>query len=182
MINLLPRETQKKFTQRYYLALFSFLFFGLTIVALIGAGLLVPSYLLARSEAASAERYVGAIEETVGLKEQSGATKEVAVLAERVDILSSFENIPITAHVLSEIERALPAKVSLKAVRIQHGNPGEGAVTVTGVADSRTDLLRFSDVLKGNVFFQGVSVPIGQLVNETDVPFSFSFRFLKSQP
>jgi len=182
MINLLPPATQKKFTRRYYLRFFSFLFFGLALAVLIGAGLLVPSYFLARSEAVSAERYARAVEETVGLKEQSGATQETAMLAEQVKILSSFENVPVTAHALSEIERALPKNISLEAIRIQHGDSGEGTITVIGVSGSRADLLRFSEALKGNSFFNGVSVPVGQLVNETNVPFSFSFRFAIATP
>lgn len=181
-VNLLPQETQKKLVTGYYLKFFSFLFFGLAVVVLVGAGLLAPSYFLANAEAESAERYLGAIEETVGLRELSGATKEIATLAERTAILGSFENIPLTAHMLSELGRALPADVVLDKIRIQHGDSGTGDVQITGSADSRAGLLRFADALKGNSFFQGVVVPVGQLVNEIDVPFSFSFRFVKNQP
>lgn len=179
MVNLLPQKTKKSFVIAYYLTYSALLFALLGLMVALGAGLLVPSYFLAREEVISTERYLSALEETVGLKEQTGSREIVLQLAESVDILSSFEGSRASADILVEIDRSVPRRVSIQGIGITHFGARAGEVIVAGVADTRADLLAFSDALKANPLFDSVSVPVNQLAPETDLKFSFSFHFEK---
>lgn len=181
-INLLPSATKKIFARRYYLSFITILAVAFSIVAIVGSLLLVPSYLLARTEAESAERYLSALEETVGLRERTGVNEMMRKLSESVDILSSFEKSRPTAGILEAVDNALPPRVYLQGVGVTHAGSRKGEVLLVGVANTRTDLLAFSDALKENPLFQNISIPVNQLVPEFDVKFSFSFKFDQGTP
>jgi Tfp pilus assembly protein PilN len=102
-------------------------------------------------------------------------------LAEKVEILSSFESSRSTAAIVEAIDRALPARVFLQGVSVTHFGPRAGEIVLVGIADTREDLLAFSDALKTNRLFRDVSIPVNQLVPEFDVEFSFSFGFTEQE-
>lgn len=181
-VNLLPRTTKRFFATQYYFTLTTVFVSLLSLVIILGGALLIPSYFLARAEAESAERYLSALEETVGLRERAGVSETMRRLSERVGILSSFENGRPTADIMVEIDRHLPSRVFLQGVSVTHSGSRAGEVTLVGIADSRADLLSFSDALKSSSLFNSVAVPVNQLVSETDVKFSFTFRFNQDTP
>lgn len=181
-INLLPEKTKREFIRGYYVTFTTLIFALLALVVALGSALLVPSYLLARAEAASLERYLSALEETVGLRERAGAGRAIAELSESIDILSSFEKTRPTADIMVALDRSLPPRVFLQGVSITHFGRNAGEVRVAGIADTRSGLLAFGDALKKNELFQNVMIPVNQLVPEKDVEFSFSFPFDQSTP
>ena len=180
-VNLLPEQTKKAFTRHYYLTLVTTLSSALALATVLGVLLLIPSYLLARNEAESSERYLSALEETVGLRERAGVTDVMRELSEEVSILSSFESSRPTANIIKAIDQALPRRVFLQGVSVTHFGPRAGEVALVGIADTREDLLAFSDALKATPLFKNVSIPVNQLVPGVDVKFSFSFGFTEKE-
>lgn len=177
MVNLLPDTTKKKFIREYYLSLASAALFIVAAIMASGALLTVPSYLLARSEAESAGRYVSSLEETLNLQEKTGAAGLMATLAEQTDILVAYDRSKLTAELIQEIERSLSSGVRISHIEIRRVGTETGEIRVSGNARSRIDLLAFVDALKTISAFRGVSVPVSQLAKETNIDFSFSFEF-----
>lgn len=181
-VNLLPDQTKRAFATKYYFAFATVFSLMLSLAVLLGGLLLTPSYFLARAEAESAERYLIALEETVGLRERAGVSEAMRRLTETIDILSSFENSRPSADIFEAIDRALPSRVFLQGVSVTHSGSRAGEITLVGVANTRAGLLGFSDALKGTPFFRNVAIPVNQLVPETNVKFSFTFLFDQETP
>lgn len=174
-VNLLPREVKHSLRIRYYLSLATLFCFLAGVAISLGAALLVPSHLLAKNSVESSTRYQAALEETLGLKGRSGTLEEMATLAERVSILSSYETSGRTAPALAALGRDLPKGISVTKIAIQLTDSGAGTVTVAGIADARADLVALVEALKRDRLFERVAIPVGQLATDTDIPFSLSF-------
>lgn len=176
MVNLLPKKTTSALARTYFVRLATLLFFGGGVLFILGALILVPSFFLAQNEAASSERYVSALEETVGLKERSASGESVARLAEQVAAMRAYAQAPITTPLIDALVAATPGSVRVTAISFSRGDAAT-AVSVAGIAGTRESLLSFADALRTHRAFEGVSLPVSSLVSERDIPFSLSVTF-----
>ncbi len=176
-VNLLPPEEKRKLRLRYLLSLATLFFVLVALAVAAGAALLVPSYLVAKNAEESATRNLDSIEKILGLKEKAGANASVLELSERVGILGSYSYTPAVMPVLSAVGASLVKGASVRTVKIKETENGKGTVTISGVADTRAALLSFSNALKAERIFSGVSIPVEQLAHEADISFSLTFPY-----
>ena len=177
MVNLLPAEDQTKLRVRYYTGLLSSFIFVLVGVCILGTALLMPSYFLAQSEAKSAIRALEASKESVGLYQSSGIVQQVSLLKERLKILKEYEGVQTVSLVLAELTTRVPEGVQINSTAIVFTGAGVGTITIAGKAKTRTALISFGKKIESVRIFKGASIPISNLVNETDIDFSVPFSF-----
>ncbi len=177
MVNILPQGAQRSLYQKYYFRLAAAFFFTAGVFVAVGAALLAPSYLLAEEEAASAKRFRDAVVETLALKGTNTAARTVSALAEEVKLLNAYGKketaIPIIAGALSAQDSAIALRKIAFSWRDQNG----GAVTLDGVADTRTALVEYVSELQKNALFSGVAVPVSNLASDADIAFTLTFDF-----
>lgn len=172
MVNLLPISDRHALTRSYYLRLGALFLFMFSIVAFAGGLLLLPSFFLARGTADAGERYLAALEETVGLRERAGVADEMQALQERVRIMRDAHGGPMSLGVLEALGKDVPG---ISVSGIAFAREGEGAkVSISGVAGTRAALLSFSTRIRENPAFSDVVFPVSQLAGEEDIPFSIS--------
>ncbi len=181
-VNLLPEKTKQKLRTLYYARLLSVVAFILAVGVAMSATLLLPSYLLARAEADAAARYLAASQQSLDLRAQSGATAMLALLSERIRILTTYLRSAAVAPVFSALSLHLPKGVVLSTIDITTAEGGRGTVSVSGKADTRDGLLSYVSALQGIALFQGVSVPVSDLAAQANVPFTLSFSFTLPKP
>lgn len=177
MVNILPKKTQHALTARYYanLAATFFVFVGLAV--LVGGGLLAPSYLLSLEEAKSAERFKNAVLERLTILGDTGASRDVSVLAAEVDLMNEYHRAPLSDRIFSSLLAALPQSVSLNKMSFTADDARRGRIDVSGTAATRVSLLEFVNALQANMFFRDVTVPVADLARDTNISFSFSFSY-----
>ncbi len=181
MVNLLPKDAERTLRIEYYLRLIAVLFILLAVSFSIGAGLLMPSYLLAKNEADESDRYLRALEESADIRESTGATRLLSILAERVRVLTDFTWEPLVPSYMEDISNLAPQGVLVDKLIIRRTAAGDGEITLSGVSSTRSALLEYGRTLNEHTDFDGVSVPVSQLVSETDIPFSLVFSFKKEE-
>ncbi len=182
MVNLLPKPVRRKLTYGYYVRLLATFFLSLAFVVGIGAGLLLPSYYLARNESDASARYLEALEGTADIKNRGQIGRTVARFVEQIALLKRYDNEPVTAKMLAAVEAHLSKEVLVNAVQIDYDDSHSAIITLSGVAENRTALLSFAQELKGESVFAGVSVPVNQLAGDSDLLFSLEFNFMAKKP
>lgn len=178
MVNLLPKKETARIISSYYVRFVTSLLLLLSGILFVGGALLIPSYLLAQNTAEAGGRYVRALEETVGLKERTGATSEVRRLAEKTRILNELNLEPVTANFFEDVLNEKPRSVALVGFALSSGK--EMAFSVTGIADTRSGLLSFVNALKNNGQMKNVEIPVNQLAVDKDVPFSIKGIYIST--
>lgn len=176
MVNLLPKPVIRQMRRMYYVRLSIVLFLLLSASFFAGAALLVPSYILAERSADAGERYVHALEETVGLRERTGVTNEIRALAERTKILAAYAEKPTSEPFFREITEDIPDGVFISGIAFAKGDETFN-ISIAGSAETRTALLMFVDRLRESGAFDGVNIPVSQLATDTNIPFSISASY-----
>lgn len=181
MVNILPKDAQNKLRTRYYLQLLSMVFFLVAVAFAAGAGLLAPSYLLARQEADGAKQYSTALQQTLALKQAAGAGAEMLTLAEELKLMKTYQADPAIAGAVSALTAKLPKGVSITKVLIIPPGVSDGKIGIEGRSKTRTELLAFVNDLQANASFKNVAVPVSDLAGDTDLPFSLTFSLVKQK-
>lgn len=177
MVNLLPRDSKTHILRRYYIRFISYFFIALAGVFLLGAGLSVPSYFLAKSEAETSLRYLDTLKQTADVRERAKASEQMMILAERTSILEAYAYAPAVAPLLEEISKLVPKGVVVTAIAIERDSATAGTIMLQGRAETRSALLTFAEQLDQSELLQAVEVPLDQLAIDTNLEFSLEFPF-----
>lgn len=182
MVNILPHKTQNELRLMYYSRLFSALLLAASFVVVVGGGVLIPSYFLAQEEAAASKRYAEALTQTLSLSEGSSAGQTVTTLSEQLALMRGYRVEPLLSRGLSTVVSGIPDDVSIRKLSFKFTSASEGQVVITGNAETRASLVAFVDALKKEPLFKGVSVPVADLVSDTDLPFTLTFAVVAKAP
>lgn len=180
MVNLLPRKTIHRLHRTYYVRFATTIFALLAGAFAIGGVLMVPSYVVSERTVDSSERYLAAVEETIGVRERAGVSDEMRALAERVRILSEHNNTLSAVPFFEDVAELRTSEVRITGIGF---NKGEDAfsISLAGVAATRSALLEYIDRINESGKFEGVSVPVTQLALDADIPFSITATY-RSDP
>lgn len=177
MVNLLPRGEQRKLRVLYYSRLLSACFVVLAGLCVAGTLFLLPSYMSAEARAASAQNSLGQSLVKTNQNATSGVGQALLVFKERITLLKEYHRQPVSSYVLSRILSALPKGVRITAITFVFSGEGTGKVMVLGRADTRIALIEFGKGLESERSFIGASVPVSNLVSDSNIAFSLPFEF-----
>lgn len=176
MVNLLPQKTIAGLRRSYYLRLLTMLIIVLTVAVAIGTVLLVPSYVVSERSADASERYLIAVEETIGVRERAGVTDDIRTLAEQLRILNEYANEPPAKPFFEDSLASLSSEIVVTGISFTKGDDALG-ISLAGRADSRAALLAFVEALQENGRFEGVTIPVTQLALDSNIPFSITATY-----
>lgn len=182
MVNLLPKQEQIKLRGLYYSRLVSAFLFVLAFVCLAGTVLLIPSYIVAKEKAESA---VLKLQEATMKASGEVPVKnniELGLLKERISILHEHNRQSAIPYVLSRALDGRSSDIHITALTFLFKGDGEGSITLAGKADSRSALIAFAENLNKENTFAGANVPVSDLVQETNIPFSLPLQFHLKTP
>ncbi len=179
MINLIPPAARAKIVKEYWFRVIAVWMFLLGTGCLIVASLLLPTYMLLRSELTTLRNQVMDNEVKVASFSTSAAELTKAMEQTRV-LLTGGVMTPATTF-----DRAL-SELAGTAVQINatQFNFSTSSVTImiTGVANTRTDLATFRDVVEGSPLFSNAVLPISSLIKDRDLDFTMTITGTTSAP
>ncbi|TAJ13983.1 hypothetical protein EPO56_02580 [Patescibacteria group bacterium] len=182
MVNLLPKQEQIKLRGLYYSRLVSAFLFVLAFVCLAGAVLLIPSYIVAKEKAENAVLKLQEANMQANKEVPIKNDIELGLLKERISILQEHNRQSAIPYVLSRALDGRPSNVHITSLTFIFKGDGEGSVTLAGKADSRNALISFAENLKKESAFAGATVPVSDLVQETNIQFSLPLQFNLKTP
>ena len=170
MANVLTQKHKKDLKKEYRLRLSSVALFLLAGAIAAAIVLLLPSFIMARTQQKTLEGEITLLKERV--ESQLGAEGKdiISVTNAKVAALKQSATQESIEPLFAEIARAVP--VGVQVVRIAYDSPGAGELSVSGIAANRQSVLAFTDNLKAVEEFTSVDFPISNLAQDTDIVFS----------
>lgn len=92
---------------------------------------------------------------------------------EQLDRIQKNDRLRFT-HLLRDLIGLIPPEIALKDMAIDRA---QHKITLSGTAPSRSTLITFKSRLENDPDYTSVSLPLEQLLRETNLAFSLSFTF-----
>lgn len=177
-MNLLPEQYKKELSFEAWRQFF--VFFGSygTMVGLVGVVLLLPSYFFLQLQIKELERALSIIRSGVEFRDAEGGRGRVADINRSIATMVQFESVaPKVEPVVSDIIARVTGGVAISQMQYARVADGTIAITLTGKAATRDDLIRFTVELQKNPLVrQEIKPQVNDLLRETDVPFILVFQ------
>lgn len=173
MTNLLPKEKKRVIRREYNLRLISIALIMFSVVVLIGSVLLVPSYFVTYLKSTSGKDQIGVIEGIVASQEKDDTSKILVETRQKLNMISSEKR----SNLVEVIEIILSEKTSV--IKIKSFVSSEGLVGVSGIADTRDDLVEFVERLERATLFTNVNLPVSDLAASRNIEFSFKMNVIE---
>ena len=176
MSNILPPQEIKKIKGLYKKRLIVVSLRAVTILSVIAAACIVPSYLYSKQEegALLAKKAMYEQQETGELKQDL-----VTSIGDINTRLSSFGDTayasPLVASLINPILQARTSSVYITGLTYTLDKDADVAhVTITGISINREAILAFGDNLQKTPHITNVNVPITNFIKESNMPFTIT--------
>ncbi|MBP6868677.1 MAG: hypothetical protein KBC16_01040 [Candidatus Pacebacteria bacterium] len=176
LTNLLPRERTRAFRQVYFMRLLTLAAVLATVLVVVHGLLLMPTYLLLSAEASEAKKTLDTLTQSQaqnGPKDEAGQKLE-ALNSDALRLQEVGGYISATETISSVLETL---RTGIAITRFTYAPPsasGEGRLSLTGRAESRTALDSFVKELRKNTRFSVIDLPISAYAKETNLEFTIS--------
>ena len=109
--------------------------------------------------------------ELSSLNDESSAqnAKETSLL---IDTIQTFNQDKSYIYVIDQILQSKPVGVSVKNFIFTPDTENKLVVDIAGVANTRKDLVSFSDSLKANSFFDSAIIPLSNFAKDKNITFT----------
>jgi hypothetical protein len=175
MINLIPPRARAMIIKEYWLRVVAVWLFLLGTGCLLVASLLLPTYMLLRTELIALRDQVTANAAQTATFDSSSTALATAMAEAK--LLQSMSTSTYTADIARLTELA-GNNVSLTSFAFTTVD-GKIGITITGTAISRAALASFRDTIEGDERFVDAILPISSLIKDRDIEFSMT---VTSQP
>lgn len=178
---LLPdakKELQHEYCRRWLIVLLSVL----SVVFLMWGFSLLPTVLLLQSEESVLREQLRVATDPEINKDREQVKQQLQVVSRQLQLLTIPE-YHISA-LLQEITNAQSDSVALSTIAVSSeysptDKTTRGILTITGVAERRTDVIAYTNMLRQKAdFFQAVDLPFASLVKDTDIPFTITITLV----
>lgn len=179
-VNLLPTEDRRlagREQLRRSIVLASILFITLL---LIGAVLLVPSFVLLRVRQEMLTDAIAEIRATEAIERSDAIEQEISLLNRELRLIDAngTQQLAVAPLLLAILSR-LPAGVSLRSVLYRAAEP-QPDMEIQGKGETRENLLAFIDALRAETQFTRVTSPVANLLADKNVEFSLIIELGKA--
>ncbi len=171
MLHLLTDEYKKKVEREYAYRVFSVISVGVILLCALGLILISPSYFKISSThsklVTERERYA----EKIKLRQDDNAVDGIKNVQNSIAVLkSNIQTYSVRDVILGLV---IKKQKGISISRFSYSNSKDiPTVDISGKAESRSSLMSFSEELKKNPSFSGVTIPLSSFARERDIDFS----------
>lgn len=176
MINLLPKQEKKELHREY---IFRFLIvwgIAIIIVVAISAILLFPSYFLSDLKEDFVEEQTNLYQQSERDEEREKIIVQLGEAREKLRALSAGGESVELRLVFDNIIDYSKGGIKISSLLYKRGDASKSQLTISGVADTRDNLLLFSQLIENDEFFSSVVLPISNLAKDRDIDFKIEIE------
>lgn len=174
MINLLPPNGKKRVVVDYWIRVLSVLCILLGVSFLFTSALLLPTYFYLSFQAHALDiSELDLSQDVMSFKELED---EINIANDISDVLNETPRYIEASRVIEEINTFAGEQIFVSNISIEKRDSQIIAVQVNGVADDRVSLVQFRDDAEANEFFSEVELPLSNLAQDRNIPFSLSLE------
>lgn len=170
MINLIPPLARAMIVKEYWLRVVGVWLFLLGTGCLLVASLLLPTYMLLRTELLALREQVAAnAAETATFDTSSTA---LATAMAEVRLLQAMSTSTYTTDI-AQLTKIAGSNVALESFAFATVD-SKTTITITGTATTRAALASFRDAIESDERFVDAILPISSLIKDRDIEFSMT--------
>lgn len=180
MWNLLPPETKQEVDKEYHLRFFAICLLLLSFTMVINIIVSLPFALSAHSTAVSVDRKIQDFVKTdIGTTTSPAMeafnlfNQELGLLAPTASSADRRFTVLIKAIIADK-----PEGVKISSFSDSTNEKGKLTIVVSGIADSREDLLAFANNLGSDKRYSKVDLPVSNFSKKTDIEYSIMITIL----
>lgn len=177
MINLIPQTAKKKLRVEYWVRVVTVWFLLWSIALLVGALLLLPSYVLIGSQVTAYETSAAEAFEKVANHENT--TDGLIAASRQAKMAVDEAEQPVLSSYVTLFEGLQDHTIQLNSIKLSRESNGVGPVILSGLADDRLALSSFRDRLLEEELVETADLPISNLTQDKDIPFNLTVVLVK---
>ncbi len=175
LTNLLPSDRVRALSREYALRVITLLAATITVLVLIHAALLMPSYIYLSEEVQTRQEHLNDFSTMFGSSEERAYGERAAALETKAQILLQLAGLPDATPVLEQLLALPHAGVRITGFSVTPSlEGGEAKLSVSGVAATRESLRRYYQSLAGLAFITSADLPLSVYASESDIPFTIA--------
>lgn len=174
MANLLPTEYRQGLKKEYKFRLGTGVFGLLVLSLLVGILLLIPSFVLTITDLRAAQSQLETVSAPSSSQSISTENEQIiAITNEKIKQAKSTKELSPTT-VIEDIMTVLPSGIELTSLALSRNDNGQISARISGISQSRSNLLSFRDQLNAQPELIDVELPVSALAARENVSFSLS--------
>lgn len=178
LTNLLPLERQRALVRNYFLRLSVVSVVCVTILVLISAILLLPTYLLLTDAIYAKETHLRAVESALSPIDADVLSARFAFLNDSVAALSVLAEAPSASATLRSVLLLGRASITLSNFTYTPGDIKTlSTLTISGVAMTRDALRTYQLTLEESPLVRSASLPVSAYAKDSDISFTITVTF-----
>lgn len=180
MANLLPTDQKESIFTEYKMRLAAGGMGILVVVLLAGIALLIPSFILTETRYQQNQAMLDSISDSDASTSTQENRSVINTTNKKLDLVNKDTTRVLPTDVLELLAETQSGGVRVNRISIageQNQDLVEGeqiAVSLSGVADTRNNLLRFEDSLSNRAQVSAVDLPIETLASSENTPFDMT--------
>jgi hypothetical protein len=179
MLHLLTDSQKKKVIKEYRLRLTTVICWLIIFVSLVGAALLLPSYLTAVGKVNVIKAENQSKENSVKDLKAQNFNDKIKQIDSNLNALKVSVSIPSPRETYDKIIGSLPRGVFLSRYTYLLVSDSSASISIDGTAIDRDTLAELQNRLKLNKEFSGINIPITWFTKKKDLSFSLKFDLIK---
>lgn len=175
LTNLLPEDRRRALAREYLLRLVALVGAAASVLVLIHAALLAPSYIYLSEEVTTRTEHLSDISALAGSSQEGALGERSAKVEADAQALSILVSLPAASPVIEDI-LALPRfGVSITGLSVTPSlEGGEAKMSVSGIASTRETLRRYYQALSALPFVASAHLPLSVYASEAEIPFTIA--------
>lgn len=170
---MLPQNYKRNLYRDYWLRVATVALWLLFMLIVVMVVLLILETVKVEFEIKGLEKIKQAEERQESRQTFLLAREKIKLTNQRTDVLSGLLRVNrLPGDLFEEVIKLKPASVKIKSLSYATTTSTAGSLSLAGLALTRTDLLKYVDLLKQNPTFSQVESPVGNLIRDKNVEFT----------
>lgn len=179
MLHLLTEEYKKKVEREYTYRVLIVVSIIIIILSLLGLILIAPSYIKIHSTYSKLTAERDSYAEKIKLRQDDNAVDGIRSVQNSITVLKNYSQVYSVRDIVLSLAAKKQKGISIS--RFSYSKPKDvPTVDMSGKAESRASLMSFSDQLKKDSAFSGVTIPLSSFAREKDIDFSLKLSVVAS--
>ena len=175
LTNLLSPERQRALARNYFLRLGVVFVVFLTLLTLVSAVLLVPTYVYLAESVSAKETRLATIESAFSSASEKDLSTRLAALSSDVAILTALSDAPSVSKIISSVLAISRPGITLSSFTYAPaGGKTTGTLIISGTAMTRDALRNYQLALQGAPFAVSATLPVSAYAEDTDIAFTIT--------
>jgi hypothetical protein len=171
LTNLLPQERIRAASREYWLRLATLVVSGGTLLVLIHAVLLLPSFIYLSEEAKTHAAHLEGIDSSYASSEGQEIGSRIEAMTLRADALGALTKSPSATLVVKSVLAVPRGGVRIRSLTLSLPENGSGQMRMSGIAPTRESLQQYHAALQDLPFVTKADLPLSVYAEERNLPF-----------